>query len=162
MIKSMAMAEAFDGAGQFARARFSSERFGAVVFRFVVTARRVRRLVRGQLRNARKLLTLTTAAVGLAVVASTAQAEECVGGFRTIEDKIFPCVEAGTLGQFGARAEAIGDDVGAAFDRRASLPVTAPPAMAKKATTPQDCQPGGYWYLQTEEAPQTEVPMACR
>jgi hypothetical protein len=33
---------------------------------------------------------------------------------------------------------------------------------APQATNPADCEPGGYWYIQTEEYPRTAVPMACQ
>jgi hypothetical protein len=32
---------------------------------------------------------------------------------------------------------------------------------APQATNPGECEPGAYWYIQTEEYPQSAVPMAC-
>lgn len=37
--------------------------------------------------------------------------------------------------------------------------LAASPAMAQDATNPQECQPGGYWYMQSGAG--TSVPLAC-
>lgn len=47
--------------------------------------------------------------------------------------------------------------VGAAVIAVAGL--AASPAMAQDATNPQECQPGGYWYMQSGAG--TSVPLAC-
>jgi hypothetical protein len=142
-----------------ATASLASGRGGAGL-RIVVALHRAKRVLRTMLRNARKFLALTTAVAGIALVSSAANAQECVGGYRTIENKVFPCVGADTVSRFGA-AEIATPEVTGEIGGAASPKPTAP-AMAEKATSPADCQPGGYWYLQTEEAPQTEIPMACQ
>jgi len=113
-------------------------------------------LTSAQLHSAKKAFSFTLAAMAFAFVASSANAAECVGGYRTLEsDLVIPCRD-GALAvlpdianepQFTGSIEPRGTVVRAA--RTGNLMVS----------TPEECFPGAYRTIQHDSS---VTPVPCR
>lgn len=107
----------------------------------------------------RSLLALTIASAAFFAVASAAQAQECVGGFRMIKDEIpIACGAAAEESAFAPAAPLPNEPATTGSISRAQVPSAAPD---------DDMSPGGmkcvggyYWKAGVENS-YTTLPMSC-
>jgi hypothetical protein len=107
----------------------------------------------------RTLLAITTAAAAFFAVASAAQAQDCVGGFRMIKDEI--PIACGAAAEESAFAPAAPLSSGPATTGSISR-AQAPSAAAPEGMSPGGMKcVGGYNWRPGVENSYTTLPMAC-
>jgi len=127
----------------------------------------------------KRILAITFAAAGILVAASSANAAECVGGYRALNDSlVVPCANTSVSGFHMFRRGALREPattgsiapMQAETSGQIAYPESASPVrptaaaapaeqVAKEATNPGDCRPGGYWMIQSHD---NTFPVLCR
>jgi hypothetical protein len=117
----------------------------------------------------RRVLVFAAALAALGLAGSAASAQECVNGYRTLEsDIIVPCGD----GMAGAAIAppVVGGDVATTsatpptYEPLTTGSIGAPPiadagsGQIDAATSPSECMPGGYWWIESHDA---ATPMKC-
>jgi hypothetical protein len=105
----------------------------------------------------------------LGFAGSTASAQECVNGYRTLEsDIVVPCGDPMTRAAIAPpltepgvpRTSATPPTYEPATTGSITVPAPAGAGMGQidAATSPSECVPGGYWWIKSHDA---ATPMKC-